>query len=211
MLCGTWIGRAAALGAAAAFTTAAAPVGQGDAIANAYARNSSLSAYTFALEGTMRMHTFPWLRFRIGGDGVFQRGARYEVRLTHVPFFAKAFRHVDLSALSPEMWQGRYEISYAGTQGADDLYVLRDPADDTLRDAVVRVDPVKGIREVRFQYTNGGIVDMHVHCVSQNGYLVPGVTDARVDVPAARLSVEATFSYHDLITNRNPLGATPNR
>lgn len=170
----------------------------GDAIASAYARNESLTSYTFTLHGTMHMRTFPWMSFGLDGQGVYERGVRYEVRFAHLPFFAKSFQRIDLSALAPDMWPHHFTVTYAGRDGDDDVYALRDPHDATLKVAVVHIDPAMGVREVDLQYTNGGSVDLHVTCTTQNGYLVPGVTNADVDVAPVRLAVDAQFTDYSM-------------
>jgi hypothetical protein len=202
MLYGAWLGRTAILGTAAVLAVATPPVVRGnDAVASAYLRNRLLASYVFSVHGTMRMRTFPWLRFRLDGSGIWERGVRYQIHFTRLPFFAKGFQTVDLSALSPAMWRTRYRVTFDGVRGNDDLYVLVDPTDKSLRDAVVRVDPALGIREVRLSYTNGGTIDMRIDCTSQNGYLLPGSATTRIDVPLAKLSVTATFTYSDLVAD----------
>lgn len=183
----------------------------GDAISEAYARNETLSSATFTLHGAMRMHTFPWLHFSLNGQGVYRRGNRFEVRFTSMPFFAKSFSHLDLSALAPAMWKSRYVVSYVGRDGAQDVYALRDPSDATLKVAIVHVDPTMGVKEVDLHYTNGGEVDLTVQCVAVDGYLVPGVTHARVSVPAAHLSVQAQFGNYTMNAGRSIISSTHSR
>lgn len=70
-----WIGLAAGLGAATAFAASIVALGQGgDAISSAYARNGSLSSYTFTLDARMAMRSFPWLHFSFVGQGTYERG-----------------------------------------------------------------------------------------------------------------------------------------
>lgn len=207
MLYGAWLGRMTAVGAAALLTAAQPPIRAHDVVAGAYLRNRLLASYVFSVHGTMQMRTFPWVRFPLDGTGVFKRGIRYEVHFARMPFFARAFRTVDLSALSPAMWRTHYRVSFAGFDGNDGLYVLSDPTDTILRQAVVRVDPVQGIREIHLSYTNGGTIDMHIDCTTRHGYLLPEIASTRIDVPLARLAVRAAFTYREIVVDSS-LGST---
>lgn len=194
-----WIALAAGLGAASALAAGIVALGEsGDAISTAYARNSSLSSYTFTLDARMAMRSFPWLHFSVVGQGTYERGVRYDVHFTRMPFFAHGFHSVDLSPLAPSMWKRRYVVSYEGRQDGDDLYSLHDPADKALEVANVRVDPTQGVREVTLRYTNGAVLDLHVRCISEGTYLVPGIALANVDAPGAKLAVNALFTNYDV-------------
>lgn len=101
------------------------------------------------------------------------------------------------------MWKRRYVVSYVGRQSGDDLYSLHDPSDKALQVTIVRVDPSQGVREVTLHYTNGAVLDLHVQCVSEGAYLVPGIALARVDAPGTKLAVNASFTNYDLPSGRN--------
>ena len=89
----------------------AIPVGASDsAFTAACDRNPSLKAYSFRASVAMRMQTFPWMRFHLDGTGDYERGERYEIQFTRVPFFAKDFTKVDLSALDPTMWEKQFFV-----------------------------------------------------------------------------------------------------
>ncbi len=183
----------------------------GSAVADAYGANASLRSYTFTMHGTMAMHTFPWLRIPISGQGLYDRGRVYDVHLAGIPFFAKGFGRIDLSALAPQMWRPKFDVSYAGSQDGADIYTLRDPRDAALRSETVWVDPVHGIREVLLLYDNGGRVDLHVQCAMRDGYLVPAATDAQIDVPHAKLSVTARFGDYHMTAGRSLVGSAHTR
>jgi hypothetical protein len=162
-------------------------------VAAAYAANKTLAASTFTVRATMRMRHFPWLRFHLSGTGQFVRGERYEVSFTRVPFFAKAFSHVDLSSLSPRMWRNRYVVRLRGYDGSNAVYALRDPADTSLRVALVTVNRDSGISQVDLQYTNGSDVQLAVSTNRTDGYLVPAKIYGTVNTPLESLDVAATF------------------
>jgi hypothetical protein len=180
---------------------AAVPSQLGDAVSDAYSQNGSLASYTFAIEGVMAMRSFPWLHFRFTGQGRYVRGVLYTVRLTQLPFFAKAFHKLDLSTLAPSIWPHRFDVTFAGTQGGDDLYRLEDPKDKNLRDAIVRVDPQLGIREVELSYGNGSTVSLFLKCERANRFLLPSSATGQIGASVGKLAVSATFDDYDLLAN----------
>jgi hypothetical protein len=190
-----------AVGVAAAICVAAAPSQLSGAVSDAYAQNGALASYTFQIHGVMAMRGFPWLHFHFAGYGKYVRGVRYVVHLTQVPFFARAFSRVDLSALAPSIWPRRYVVSRAGSKGNDDLYSLLDPHDKNLRDAIVQVDPTRGIREITLSYNNGSTVDLSIQSNRASGYLLPNAAAGQIGAPVGRLAVTATFDDYDLLAN----------
>jgi hypothetical protein len=109
------------------------------------------------------------------------------------------------------MWPGKFDVTDAGMQNGREVYTLRDRSDPSVAAETVWVDPVRGIREVLVRYANGGDVDLHVRCADRRGFLVPASTDADVDVPGARLSVQAAFGDYRVVTGRSLVGATHTR
>lgn len=207
-----WPGSFAAAGVVVVICAAAAPSRLGGAVADAYAQDGTLASYTFQIHGVMAMRSFPWLHFRFVGYGRYVRGVRYVVHLTQVPFFAKAFNRVDLSALAPSVWPHRYVVARAGSDGSEDLYSLLDPHDKSLQNAIVRVDPTRGIREIRMSYNNGSTVDLSIQCGRENGYLVPDAAAGQIGAPVGKLSVTASFDNYDLLANRSiQTSSTSNR
>ena len=87
-------------------------------------RNHSLTGYTFHMNVALAMHHFPWLHFHISGIGQNVRGRRYIVRFTKMPFFARGFHTIDLSALDPSMWKSRYNVRLVARRGSMTMFSL---------------------------------------------------------------------------------------
>lgn len=186
------IGGVAAL---ALFVPASVAAGDGAlVIAQAYAHNLSMSSYTFQMNAEMRMHHFPWLRFRIQGVGSFTRDGRYVVHFTQVPWFAARQKDLDLSLIDPEMWPSRYTYQVTGTKGEAVVFTLHALKDPTLKQAIATVNPITGTTLVLASYTDGTQITMHVACSEADGYLVPNHIDADIDAPAMPLSASAAFT-----------------
>lgn len=200
-----------AAGVVVMICVAAVPSHVCDAVSDAYAQNDSLESYTFTIRGVMAMRTFPWLHFHFVGQGSYVRGVRYVVHLTQLPFFAKAFTRVDLSALAPSMWPHRYNVMLAGKEGDDDIYRLQDREDRNLRDAIVRVDPASGIKELQLIYKNGSSVTLFLDCERSTGYLLPNTATGQIAAPLGKLGVAATFGDYDLLAHGNVQTTTDGR
>lgn len=180
---------------------AAAPAPDGTVvIAQAYGRNQSLHAYTFHMNIAMAMRHFPWLHFRLNGDGVYERGERYSVHLTGgPPFVASKLHDVDLTMIDPMMWPGRYRFVEVGQQDADTIFSL-EPVDSstTLHDATVALSPSCGAQWVDVTYTDGTHIHMTVNSDDRLGYLLPESISATVDYPHMPVAADAQFDDYAL-------------
>jgi hypothetical protein len=165
-------------------------------ITAAYARNASLIGYTFEVSVAMAMRHFPWLHFHIQGDGVYERGRRYVVHFTKMPFFAPQPRDVDLSMLDPAMWPGLYTVENAGEDRGDAIFTLRAIKDDSLEQARVTMSPVDGTERVEATYRDGTHIAMTVASTDTDGYLLPAKITASIDYGRTPLSADADFSNY---------------
>jgi hypothetical protein len=165
-------------------------------IAAAYARNDSLQNYTFEVDVAMAMRQFPWLRFHIEGDGVYERGRRYVVHFTKMPFFAPQPRDVDLSMLDPAMWPTIYTVETAGEDGGDTVFTLHAIKDDSLQEARVTMSPLDGTERVVATYRDGTRIEMSVASNDSDGYLLPTKITAQIDYGGTPLSADADFTHY---------------
>jgi hypothetical protein len=165
-------------------------------IAAAYARNDSLESYTFEVDVAMAMRHFPWLHFHIQGDGVYERGRRYVVHFTKMPFFAPQPRDVDLSMLDPAMWPQIYTVETAGVDGGDAIFTLHAIKDDSLEEARVTMSPVDGTERVEATYRDGTRIAMTVASNDSDGYLLPSKITAQIDYGHTPLSADADFTRY---------------
>ncbi|HTA37573.1 MAG TPA: hypothetical protein VK760_00785 [Candidatus Acidoferrales bacterium] len=184
----------------AAFTLLAvapqSPPGDSPVIAAAYARNESLKNYTFEVNVAMAMRHFPWLHFHIQGDGVYDRGRRYVVHFTKMPFFAPQPRDVDLSMLDPAMWPQLYTVASATTDGSDAIFTLHAIDDDSLQEARVTMSPIDGTERVEATYRDGTHIAMTVASKDSDGYLLPAKITASIDYGRTPLSADADFTNY---------------
>jgi hypothetical protein len=172
---------------------AAGPAGSA-VLEQAYGRNEALAAYTFDVDVAMAMHHFPWLHFRMQGTGTYERGTRYNVHFTKMPWFARAHPDIDLSVLDPQMWPQRYTADVSGSRGDDTLFALHQVGGDDLKEADVAINPTLGTQWVSLEYSDGTRIEMNVTSKAAAGYLVPASIAAEIDYPGMPLSADAAFS-----------------
>jgi hypothetical protein len=172
------------------------PPGDSPVIAAAYSRNDSLESYTFEVDVAMAMRHFPWLHFHIQGDGVYERGRRYVVHFTKMPFFAPQPRDVDLSMLDPAMWPSTYTVDAAHEDGNDAVFTLHAIKDDSLEAAIVTMSPLDGTERVDATYRDGTHIAMSVASNDSRGYLLPSKISAQIDYGRTPLSADADFSHY---------------
>jgi len=179
------------------------PVGASDsAFTAACDRNPSLKAYSFHVSVAMRMQTFPWMRFHLDGAGDYERGERYEIQFTRVPFFAKDFTKVDLSALDPTMWEKQFFVQLVQEKDGMTTFELRprkiDPTEQNpLVVAQVILDANHSTRDVVMQYASGEI-HMSLNPTETQGFRLPESIDVDIKMPGRNLSAHADFTDYTI-------------
>lgn len=162
------------------------------------ARSGAPASYTFQMDIVMTMRHFPWLHFKMEGQGDYRRGHHYIVHLTHKPSFASKMHDIDLSMIDPSMWPNRYRAQPIGRQGDDTVFALQAIEPGSLASATVALNPVSGAHWVDATYSDG----MHVHMVLSSddvdGFLLPVTLTADVDYPHMPLSADATFTNYSI-------------
>lgn len=188
----------------------AATVLPGDApvIAAAYARNDSLQSYTFHVDINMAMRTFPWLHFKMEGNGDYRRGDRYVVHITKKPSFASKMHDIDLSLIDPSMWEDRYRHRQIGEKNGETVFALTPlKKNSDLQSADVALNPVSGADWVDASYTDGMHVHMTISSGNVGGFLLPTALNADVHYPHMfPLSAAASFSSYSI--TEPPIGPT---
>lgn len=165
----------------------------GAIIAAVDARNSSLPNFTFHTDVAVRMHHFPWLRFRLSGDGTYQKGNRYWVHFDKMPFFAKQVHDIDLSMLDPTLWPKKYTYTPMGIDGDDAIFALQALNDPDLDKAQVALND-QGADWVDATYKDGMHIHMTVTPAQTGAYLLPSKMDVAIDYPHMPLSASADFN-----------------
>lgn len=165
-------------------------------IAAVDARNSTLPNFTFHADVAVKMHHFPWLGFHLSGDGTYEKGNRYWVHFTQMPFFAKQVHDIDLSMLDPTLWPKNYTYDAVGIDGDDAIFDLQALHDPNLEQARVALNN-QGADWVDATYKDG----MHIHMAvtsGQNGsYVLPSKMDVSIDYPHMPLSATANFNAYN--------------
>jgi hypothetical protein len=163
--------------------------------------NQTLPDFTFDIDVTMRMRTFPWLGFHMEGLGKYEQGKQYTVHFTKLPWFAPRPQHyADLSMLDPAMWPTRFIYTKAAEQDGDTLFDLRSLEDPTLTSAAVTLGPLGCARKVQAAYNDGSKVDMDVKYGSIDGFMVPASLTATINVPHVSLSASGVFKDYSFAT-----------
>jgi hypothetical protein len=175
-------------------------------LACAFNRNPSLVSYSFNMNVAMRMRHFPWLRFRMAGEGQYARGRVYYVTFTKMPPFARGYKSVDLAPLDPSLWPGRYRVQLAKKSGGMMTFVLTprrsDPSDQNqLTAAYVTLDSRYSTRKADLRYGKGSIeITDTLQRVGE--YRLPASGDVSIDLPGNSLAAQAAFTDYT-ITRRS--------
>lgn len=164
-------------------------------------RNPSLTAYTFDVNVVLAMRHFPWLHFRLAGEGQNVRGVHYMVHFTKMPFFARGMNEVDLSTLDPKIWENRYIVDLVDQKNSMTTFSLRPRDQDqeqtnSLTNALVTLDANYATRTVVLQYANGGNITLNLTPENTYGYWLPAAGDAQIDMPGEVLTAHVSFSNY---------------
>jgi hypothetical protein len=196
---------AAAAGALLLLLSSAVPGRAADGstlVALVSARNESLSHYTFHMNVAMVMRHFPWLHFRMGGVGKYDRAhASYAVHFTSVPWFAKKAHDIDLSMIDPSLWDGKYDYHVVGMQGSDTIFSLKSTDGDDIKSATVAINPNSGVQWTDVTYGDGTHIHLTVGSQSIDGFLLPSALTAQVDYGKMPLSASADITDYDFDSN----------
>ncbi|MBV8331563.1 MAG: hypothetical protein JO192_02410 [Candidatus Eremiobacteraeota bacterium] len=171
----------------------------GAIIAALDARNANLPSFTFHADVAVAMHHFPWLHFHLLGDGTYDRGDRYFVHFTKMPFFAGQVRDIDLSMLDPALWPKNYAYTAMGFDGPDAVFSLQALDDPTLTKAQVGLSN-RGADWVDTTYSDGTHIHMILTVGPTGAYVLPTKMDVTIDRPHMPLSATATFTDYSFAT-----------
>jgi hypothetical protein len=176
----------------------AAAFGKAPGLPSPLDRSEAPPSYTFQLDVAMAMRHFPWLHFRVQGQGVYQPGVSYVVHFTKTPWFIPQARHdADLSMLDPLMWPQRYLYEEIGQQGDERLFALHAINDKSLRSATVALGPKGAARRIDATYSDGTHIETRVNTSNVDGFLLPVTMTAEIDEPSIALSANADFKDYD--------------
>lgn len=170
------------------------------------ARDASLPDFTFRADVAVAMHHFPWLHFHLQGYGLYDRGDRYTVHFTKMPWFAKQVHDIDLSMIDPALWAKNYSYVAIGSDAADTVFNLQPLHDPTLQKAQVALSD-QGADWVDATYKDGMHIHMTVSPADIGGHILPSKLDVAIDYPHMPLSASADFNNYQF--SGTTLGAQP--
>jgi len=166
------------------------------AISQLVARNGSLHDYSFDVAVHVALLTFPWIRFSMSGHGQYTRDGAYTVHFDHVPWFGHGFETISMASLDPKNWPQEYTIALGQPQGDDVILTMHDRKKSPLNEALVTIDGDQSVRQILWNYSNGGHVRLSIVPVNVSGYALPSAEQAEIVMTGYRAMADATFSNY---------------
>jgi hypothetical protein len=142
------------------------------------------------------------MHFHIEGDGLYDKGKKYEVNFTQVPFFfGNRLQKVDLAVIDPSLWPQRYNVSIAGKDGDNTIFSLHDvDPQSKLIEALVTLAPNSVARVVDLKYNDGTHITLNLTSNNATGYVLPCNGTAEINAPHMALSAQADFTNYNVTT-----------
>ncbi|MGZ3498695.1 MAG: hypothetical protein ACXVAK_14190 [Vulcanimicrobiaceae bacterium] len=171
-------------------------------IAAMSAHNASLTAYTFDVHVHVAMHSFPWLRFSMDGTGEYQRNGQYMVHFRHVPWFGRGFENLSMTTLDPVNWPKQYEMSVVQHDGDVSVLSMHEQKGGGLKDIRATVDQNAGVREIAWEYKNGGLIRLSIAPAQVGKYSLPASEDAVITVPIVKATAHGEFTNYRIVSEQ---------
>lgn len=200
---------AAVLGALFSFAIPAAasesqPRNASAVIERMQADNPSLSTYRAHVHVAVHMLNFPYLSPQLDGTSYYRRPGAYVVVFDRVPFYMRGFSKLFDNMGDAGSWNRDENVTLVGTQqqAGETLFVLRMTKkihSDVLDHADAFID-AQTYRLVRMEwhYTNGGTIVMTQSYRAQEGFIVPALQHAYVDIPHVRAVGDAVYQDYQV-------------
>lgn len=192
--------------------------GAAAAISQVLARNATLHDYTFDIDAHVATIGFPWLRFTLSGHGTYTKNGAYTVHFDKVPWFGHGFETISMSSLDPKTWPDDYTIALATPDPENNtVLALHDRKHTSLNQTLVTIDRDQTVRQILWNYANGGHVRLSIVPVAISGYALPQSENADISVRgvvSVHAVATATFSNYrvnqQVATSASPVPtATP--
>jgi hypothetical protein len=180
------------------------------AIAAVVNRNASLHDYTFDVNAHIALLTFPWLRFSLSGHGQYLKDGTYTVHFDHVPWFGKGFETISMASLDPKTWPDQYTITLAKPQGDNTILSLHDRKHTSLDETLVTIDRDQTVRQILWNYANGGHVRLSIVPIAVSGFNLPQSEEAEIVVRGYRAMADASFTNYKVNLYPSPQPAVQN-
>jgi hypothetical protein len=159
-------------------------------------RNASLHDYTFDVDAHIALLTFPWIRFSLSGHGQYTKDGAYTVHFDHVPWFGHGFETISMASLDPKNWPEQYTITLAKPQNDNTVLSLHDRKHTSLDETLVTIDHDQTVREILWNYANGGHVRLSIVPAQISGYALPQSEEAEIVVHGYRAMADASFTNY---------------
>lgn len=172
------------------------------AINEVASNKAAIRSYTFDVRVKVVMHSFPWLRFHLDGTGQYERNGPYTVHFRHVPWFGRGFETISLAAIDPNNWPQHYDLALLERHGDRSVLALRDRTRGHLKNVRATIDARAGLREVVWEYENGGLIHLTVEPTTVQGYQFPALDSAEISVPAVKATAQGEFSNYRVIADQ---------
>ena len=172
------------------------------AIGEIVSNKAAIRSYTFDVHVKVVMHSFPWLRFHLDGVGRYDRNGPFVVHFIHVPWFGKGFETISLAAIDPEGWPKKYDLELVERHGDRSVLALHDRVRGHIKSVRATVDARAGLREVLWQYENGGVIHLTVEPTTVQGFQFPALDSAEISVPAVKATAQGEFSNYHVIADQ---------
>jgi outer membrane lipoprotein-sorting protein len=168
------------------------------------ADNPSLSTYRARVHVAVHMLDFPYLSPQLDGTSYYRRPGAYVVVFDRVPFYMRGFSKLFDNMGDAGSWNRDENVTLLGTQqqAGETLLVLRmtkkvhsDVLDHT--DAFIDAQTYRLVR-MEWHYTNGGTIVMTQSYRMQQGFIVPALQHAYVDIPHVRAVGDAVYQDYQV-------------
>jgi hypothetical protein len=175
---------AAGIFAAAGYVPARAQTRLEVLVARMETQDPSLESYRAAIDFTVGMHTFPFIRKSVRGTAYYKRPDRLELVMEKLPSYARGLEHIFVGLGPPETWGEKFDVTVADA-GTKDEHIRLVPKDRTarVRYVAIYVDSESGLpAKLVWDYSNGHI-EMTQKIEKVGGHYVGTAQDADMHYP----------------------------
>jgi hypothetical protein len=147
--------------------------------------DASLESYRAAVDFTIGLHSFPFIRKSVHGTAYYKRPNRLELVTERLPSYARNLEHLFVSLGSPASWQVQFTVALAD-EGTPNEHIRLVPkmTGSRVRWVEIHLDEPSGLpAKIVWMYTNGRI-EMHQTIAKVAGHYVIVAQDADMHYPA---------------------------
>jgi hypothetical protein len=159
------------------------------------APNAALTSYEVPVHFDVDLHSFLEMHTALDGTAYFRQPDKSAVDFNTVPLVADAFKHLAGTLGTPATWDQTYDVTLVSP---NELQLVPKVSGNVAK-VVVDVDPTTfGITRERFNYKNGGSIDIHQSNAQVGGFLLARTQTADFDLPNYKAHVVSTYGAYKL-------------